>query len=62
MTSTQVRKSLGAPNSITRVVSADDTAEIWTYGARNTTRLSVHILRRHRSNAEGKVIEIQKGL
>lgn len=61
MTSTQVRKSLGAPNSITRVVSADDTAEIWTYGARNTTRLSVHILRRHRSTAEGKVIEIQKG-
>jgi hypothetical protein len=60
MTSTQVKKSLGAPNSITKVVSADDTAEIWTYGARNTTRLSVHILRRHRSTAEGKVIEIQK--
>lgn len=60
MTASQVRKSLGAPNSTTKASTADETAEIWTYGARNTSRLSIHFLRRHRATAEAKVIAIQK--
>lgn len=45
MTAAQVRSTLGAPTAITRIATSGQLSELWVYGRRNATRITVHLLR-----------------
>lgn len=45
MTSAQVRRSLGPPDSVSRVLTSRDVLEYWVYGPSSGSRLSVRISR-----------------
>ena len=46
MTAPQVRSVLGNATSVTRIATAGKISELWIYGERNATRITVHLLRR----------------
>ncbi len=46
MTAQQVHKTLGRPTSVVRSVTAGEVSEVWIYGDRNSSRLTVSLLRR----------------
>jgi hypothetical protein len=46
MTATQVRSTLGTATSVTRIATAGQISELWIFGERNATRITVHLLRR----------------
>ena len=61
MTAVHVRQALGAPSSITRVATAEQVNEVWTYGEPNSSRLAIHFLRpRQRPPAEARVAGISQ--
>jgi hypothetical protein len=61
MTADQVRKTLGAPTSRTRVLTHEQISEVWFYGPRGSSRLAIHFTRRLRSEpAEAKVVNISQ--
>ncbi len=57
MSSSEVRKRLLVPTSITRVASAGKMAEVWIYGEHGMSRFVIHMLRRLRQK-EAKVVGI----
>ena len=58
MTGAQVLKSLGTPLTSTRMVSAGQVVEIWTYGQANSSRLVVYLSKR--SAPDSKVVGIDQ--
>lgn len=46
MTAEQVRSTLGAATSVTRVATVGQVSELWIYGGTNSSRITVHLLRR----------------
>jgi hypothetical protein len=46
MTASQVRSVLGMATSVARIATAGQISELWIYGERNATRITVHMLRR----------------
>jgi hypothetical protein len=46
MTAIQVRSVLGIATSVTRIATAGQISELWIYGERNATRITVHLVRR----------------
>lgn len=57
MTAAQVRSALGTPTAIATVLSAAPVTEIWTYGERGTSRLTVRFQRQPRDK-DAKVVEV----
>ena len=45
MTSQQVRKSIGRPDAVTRVLTSRDVIEYWVYGTTSGARMSVRVVR-----------------
>jgi len=45
MTAKQVRSTLGRPTSITRIATSGEVVEIWVYGVRRTSRLTIRFSR-----------------
>lgn len=61
MTIAQVRQTLGAPSFVTRVATAGQINEVWSFGELNSSRLAVHFLRSgHEPPAEAVVIRISQ--
>ena len=57
MTAAQVRSTLGRPTSITRIATAGTLVEIWAYGARGTSRLTIRF-RRPAGAKESKAVQV----
>ena len=61
MTVAEVRQTLGAPTFVTRVATAGQINEVWSFGEPNSSRLAVHFLRsRHEPPSEATVIRISQ--
>jgi hypothetical protein len=61
MAAQEVRKVLGAPESVIRLATAGRISDVWIYGPRNSSRLAIHLLRLpHEPSIEAKVIEISQ--
>lgn len=61
MTAVQVRQTLGAPTFVTRVATAGQINDVWSFGELNSSRLAVHFLRsRHEPPSEAVVIRISQ--
>jgi hypothetical protein len=58
MTAEQIRKAIGSPTSITRIATSGRMNEVWSYGARETTRLIIHFQRHARRGAQSTVVRI----
>ena len=59
MTAKQVESTLGAPTATTRIVTAGQLSELWIYGERSASRLTVHLLRTTR-RSDLKAIRISQ--
>ena len=46
LTAIPVRSVLGIATSVTRIATAGQISELWIYGERNATRITVHLVRR----------------
>jgi len=46
MTATQVRRTLGAATSVTRIATSGQVSELWIYGEPSGSRITIHLLRR----------------
>jgi len=57
MTAEQVRSTLGRPTSITRIATSGEVVEIWAYGARGTSRLTIRFSRTT-GQKESKTVQV----